>query len=329
MTVLEVHQVSKFYGSREVLSGLSFKVQKGDMEKIDRPVLDRRRIDPSFVPGQGSGKIALELRGYHREVGGRTLFEQVDFLLQSGQRAGLLGANGTGKSTLFKDVVAHAAWDHPVIRIGPRIRLGYYAQEHETLNPAHTILEEVCRVGNLNRDQGFAALSKFLFGWGDLDKQVGDLSGGEKSRVQLAKLMVSGANLLLLDEPTNHLDIASREEVEAALDAFEGTLLVISHDRYFLDKIAERIVEVEDMDLVVHAGNFSDFWAQRQAIGEGPEGEVVERIEVLEAEKMRLEQALGAAFDARNFKRGERCSRKLRQVEQQIEALYEALEREK
>ncbi|MFT5367317.1 MAG: ATP-binding cassette subfamily F protein 3 [Candidatus Latescibacterota bacterium] len=300
------------------------------MDRMDKPVMDRRKIDPTFGATQSSGKIALELRQYERKVGDRVLFTGVDFLLQFGERAGLVGGNGTGKSTLFKDIVNEAAWEHPVMRIGPRIQLGYYAQEHETLDGDRTILEEVCREGGLNRDQGFAVLAKFLFGWQDLDKKVGNLSGGEKSRIQLAKLMVSGANMLLLDEPTNHLDIMSRERVEDALEGFDGTLLVISHDRYFLDKIAERVIELQDLKLHSHVGNFSEFWAKRRE-GAGAESphvldlEVEKQIEGLENEKLGLERRMKVAFEKRDFKQGERLSRQLRKVESQIEGLYEQL----
>lgn len=298
------------------------------MDRIHRPVMDRQRIDPAFGAIQGSGKIALELRNYGRKAGKRTLFRDVDLLVQSGERVGLVGDNGTGKSMLFKDIVAEAAWEHPTMRIGPRIQLGYYAQEHETLNDNRTILEEICLSGELNRDQGGGVLSRFLFGWRDLDKKVGSLSGGEKSRVQLACLMVSGSNMLLLDEPTNHLDIASREQVEDALEDFDGTLIVISHDRYFLDKIAERVIEVRNMDLESHTGNFSDFWAKWRSF-KTPDGEidseVEKQIEALEDEKLRLERGMASAFEKRDFKRGDRLSRRLRLVEQQIENLYDAL----
>lgn len=298
------------------------------IDRIHRPVMDRQRIDPAFGAIQGSGKIALELRKYGRKAGKRTLFRDVDLLVQSGERVGLVGGNGTGKSMFFKDIVAEAAWEHPTMRIGPRIKLGYYAQEHETLNDNRTILEEICLSGELNRDQGGRVLSRFLFGWRDLEKKVGNLSGGEKSRVQLACLMVSGANMLLLDEPTNHLDIASREQVEDALEDFDGTLIVISHDRYFLDKIAERVIEVRDLNLESHAGNFSDFWTKWRSCetSDGEiDSEVEKQIEALEDEKLRLERGMASAFEKRDFKRGDRLSRRLRLVEQQIENLYEAL----
>jgi ATP-binding cassette subfamily F protein 3 len=319
------------------------------MEKIERPDMDRRRIDFHIGAGERSGRIALELRGYSRAFGGRVLFQGVDLLLSFGDRVGLLGANGTGKTTLFRDILEEARWDHPVLRVGPRVRVGYYAQEHETLNFDRSILEEMRWGTGLSAEGAFRVLSRFLFRREDMNKRIGSLSGGEKSRVQLARLMVSDANLLLLDEPTNHLDIHSREQVEEALEAFEGTLLVISHDRYFLDRIVDRIVEVRNPHLVEYPGNFSYFWekkrAERQAGAQarrkqpvparrerpagrpvGAESErVEEKIEALEAEKLTLEGALAEAYRARDFKRGEKVSQRLRRVEDQIEQLYETL----
>jgi ATP-binding cassette subfamily F protein 3 len=306
------------------------------MEKIERPDLDRRRIDPTFGFEAQSGRIALELRGYARAFGDRVLFQDVDLRLSFGDRVGLLGANGTGKTTLFKDILAEAAWDHPVLRVGPRVRVGHYAQEHETLNFDRTILEEMRYETGLSAERAFSVLSRFLFGHEDMDKRIGSLSGGEKSRVQLAKLMVSDANFLLLDEPTNHLDIHSREQVEEALEEFEGTILVISLDR---------IVEIRNPHLMEYPGNFSYFWekkraerragaqtSKKQPVARRPERppaakseQVEKKIEELEAEKLKLEQALAAAYRERDFKRGEKVSQRLKRVEDQIEQLYETL----
>lgn len=319
------------------------------MEKIDRPDLDRRRIDFNVGFGERSGRIALELRGYSRAFGDRVLFQGVDLLLSFGDRVGLLGANGTGKTTLFRDIVEEARWDHPVLRVGPRVRVGYYAQEHGTLNFDRSILEEMRWHTGLSAEAAFKALSRFLFRWEDMNKRIGSLSGGEKSRVQLARLMVSDANLLLLDEPTNHLDIHSREQVEEALEEFEGTLLVISHDRYFLDRIVDRVVEIRNPHLVEYPGNFSYFWERKRAErvagtptrkrqpvarrrerpAERPvaaESEQVEKkIEEMEAEKLTLEGMLAEAYRVRDFKRGEKVSQRLRRLEDQIERLYETL----
>ena len=141
---------------------------------------------------------------------------------QGGARLSSCRGHGTGKTTLFQDIVERASWDDPVLRIGPQIRLGYYAQEHDTLDASRTILDELRHFAGLSKDRAFTVLSKFLFSWEDMDKQIATLSGGEKSRVQMAKLMVSGANFLLLDEPTNHLDIASREQDAPLIEDIEG-----------------------------------------------------------------------------------------------------------
>jgi len=317
------------------------------MDRIGRPGLDRGKIDPSFDFRDRAGKIALELKGYSKKFGDHVLFQGVDLSLSFGDRVGLLGANGTGKSTLFKEIISDGAWDHSVIRVGPRTKIGYYSQEHETLDFNRTILEEVQRAAGLTKDQGFTALSRFLFRWEDLDKQIGTLSGGEKSRVQLAKLMVSDVNFLLMDEPTNHLDIHSRERVEEALEEFEGTILAISHDRYFLDRIVDRVVEIRNPDLIEFSGNFSQFWAARRA--EEPGGrkqrkqpvqrnpgsksgkkpgrteDVESRIDAFEEERLKLEGVLADAYRKREYKKGEKLSRQLRLIEEKIEALYEEL----
>ena len=333
-------------GERDFRQARSRQKMLDRMDKIERPGLDRGRIDPGFGFEERSGRITLELRGYSKAFGDRVLFQDVDLLLSFGERAGLLGANGSGKTTLFRDILEQGAWENQVLRIGPRTKIGYYAQEHETLNPERSILEEVRRERGLTRDQGFTVLSKFLFRWEDMDRKVKTLSGGEKSRVQLAKLMVSDANLLLLDEPTNHLDIQSREQVEEALEEFDGTVLVISHDRYFLDRIVDRIVEVRNPDLVCHAGNFSFFWekkrseqgraapakrkrtaARKKTVLPPPDdsAETEEKIEEMEAEKLRLERALAEAYRNRNYKGGEKLSRQLLKLEDRLEGLYDLL----
>ncbi|MSS70255.1 MAG: ABC transporter ATP-binding protein [Candidatus Latescibacteria bacterium] len=332
-------------GEKNIKRARSREKMLDRMDKIDRPDLDRRGIDPAFGFEAQSGRIALELRGYSRAFGDRVLFQGVDLRLSFGDRVGLLGGNGTGKTTLFKDIIEQAAWDHPVLRIGPRTRIGYYAQEHETLPFDRSILEALRWDTGLSEGAAFKVLSRFLFRWEDMGKRISSLSGGEKSRVQLARLMVSDANLLLLDEPTNHLDIHSREQVEEALEEFEGTLLVISHDRYFLDRIVDHIVEIRNPHLMEYPGNFSYFWekrraeqrsqaqtrkkqpvARRQERSPAEKSEQVEKkIEELEAEKLKLEQALAAAYRDRDFKRGEKVSQGLRRLEDQIEQLYEIL----
>ena len=324
------------------------------MDKVDRPQLERESIDPRFSAARKGGRIALEIKNYTRELGGRQLFSGAELHLSYGERVGLFGANGCGKTTLFRDIVAHAAWDHPVLRLGPQVRLGYYAQEHETLDPELTVMEQMLEQRGLTRDRAFQLLSRFLFRWEELDQRVGTLSGGQKSRLQLARLMAAQVNFLLLDEPTNHLDVFSCERIEESLEAFEGTVLVISHDRYFLDRIVERIVEVDQLTLRDHPGNFSEYWRRRPPAATPPpapkapalrprpsrpakpktpsrprlaaQEALSARIEALEAEQQELEKELAEAYAAGDRQRGTECGYRLRQLTAEIAAQYAAWE---
>jgi len=152
------------------------------------------------------------------------------------------------------------------------VRIGYYAQEHETLDPDKTLVEEVRQVKPMYEQQAVSLLGRFLFPYEMTRKQVRDLSGGERSRMQLAKLMLSDANFLLLDEPTNNLDLPSCEVLENALDEFEGTVLVISHDRYFLDRVVDRVVELEDGALTDYPGDYT-FYAGKKLLSKESQGQ--------------------------------------------------------
>ena len=319
------------------------------MERIGRPNIEGERIQQQLATSERAGKIAVELRGYSKAFGENVLFESVNLHVSSGERVGLLGQNGSGKSTIFRDIVEHGAWENSTIRVGPRIKIGYYSQEHETLNPSNSLLDEIREADTGDRvmteDRALHILMKFLFRREDMDRTVSTLSGGEKSRMQLAKLKVSDVNLLLLDEPTNHLDIYSREEVEEALEEFDGTILAISHDRYFLDRIVDRIVEVQNPTLVEYEGSFSDFWARRGRL-EVPQkkrrkvttsqrkppakkgasaavvSEIENRIDALEAEKLGIEQEITKAYNNRKYGRGESLSQDLLRLDKQLQSLY-------
>ena len=192
-------------------------------------------------------------------------------------------------------------------------------------------MNEIRFAGDLSRDAACAVLSRYVFSWTDAEKRIGDLSGGEKSRVQLAKLAVQDVNFLLMDEPTNHLDVQSRERVEEALEAFEGTLFVISHDRYFLDRIVDRIVEIETPDLTEFSGNFSLYWENRREKSHSAQGgttaqeaapDLEKEIDTLEREKQKLEESLAEAYRQSAYKKGDRISRDIKRVDSRIEALY-------
>jgi ATP-binding cassette subfamily F protein 3 len=192
------------------------------------------------------------------------VLDSVDLTIWHGERVGLVGPNGAGKSVLFRCILDAAGLggeppSEGSVKLGPSVSVGYYAQQHETLHGDWTLVQEIRDARPMYEDDAIAFLRKFLFDYEACQKQVRQLSGGERSRMQLARLMLSDANFLLLDEPTNNLDIPSAEALEAALEEFNGTVLVISHDRYFLDRIVDRIAALEDGAIVETEGGYSDY----------------------------------------------------------------------
>lgn len=241
----------------------------GRLEKIDpleRPVLEPKRMGLQINGWRGSRK-ALEIKQLAKSFANDTLFKQLDLLIRHGERVGLVGPNGAGKSVLLKIVLGELEADRGEVIIGPSVTIGYYAQQHETLAHSQTLIEVIRHAKLCSEGDAVAFLRKFLFTYEQARQRIGDLSGGERSRLQLALLMLSGANCLLLDEPTNNLDIASAEALENALANFEGTVLCVSHDRYFLDRIATRIVELDAGRTTEFAGNYSDYAGKPRRAG--------------------------------------------------------------
>jgi ATP-binding cassette subfamily F protein 3 len=228
------------------------------IERIERPVLERQRMALELNGWRGSNKV-LEINGVAKSYGNNQILQGVDLLIRHGERVGLIGANGSGKSVLLRLILGMEQPEAGEIVIGPSVKTGFYAQEHETLDLSQSLIETVRRASPLSETNAVAFLMRYLFTYPQMTQRVGDLSGGERSRLQLALLVLSGANFLLLDEPTNNLDIASAEVLEEALAQFVGTVLVISHDRYFLDLTVERIVELRDGRLNENQGAYSDY----------------------------------------------------------------------
>jgi len=241
------------------------------IDKIDRPVLERRKMDLALNGWRGSNQV-LEMEGVSKSFhphpppspagrGGFVLHD-INFLIRHGERVGLIGANGAGKSVLLRLILAKEKPTIGEIKIGPSVKVGYYAQEHETLEFNQMVIDAVRLSGNMSESNAVSFLIRYLFTYQQATQRIGSLSGGERSRLQLALLVLSGANFLLLDEPTNNLDIASAEVLENALNDFNGTVLVISHDRYFLDRTVNRIFELKDSKIKEHIGGYSDYAAK-------------------------------------------------------------------
>jgi len=232
------------------------------MDKIEK-VTESRRMTLELNGWRGSNKV-LELDDVARTFdNGRTLFTGLDLTIWHGERVGLVGPNGAGKSALLKMMLDPESASAGEIKIGPSIQIGYYAQEQETLDPAQDLVTCIRAAAPLTREAAVAFLMRFLFSYEQMQQPIGKLSGGERSRLQLAKLVLQRPNLLVLDEPTNNLDIPAIEVLEETLDEFVGTVLVVSHDRYFLDKVVDRIVELRHSRLTEYTGGYTDYLAER------------------------------------------------------------------
>ena len=266
---------AKVYDNEKMaIKARSMQKRLDKMDKIEKPVTERRKMDLSLNGWRGSNQV-LEFVGVRKSFAhlasgldtGRedpaptrpATLHDINFLIRHGERVGLIGANGAGKSVLLRLILGKEEPTNGEIKIGPSVKIGYYAQEHETLDFDQTVLDAVRLGGNMSEGRAVSFLTRYLFTYRQATQRVGLLSGGERSRLQLALLVLSGANFLLLDEPTNNLDIASAEVLENALDDFNGTVLVISHDRYFLDRTVNRIFELKDARITQFSGGYSDY----------------------------------------------------------------------
>ncbi len=248
------------------------------MDKIERPLLERRKMGLTLNGWRGSNQVlefvdvrksflpeqvpALASYPAPVEVRDRIILDNLNFMIRHGERVGLIGANGAGKSVLLRLILGGEGPTTGEIKIGPSVKVGYYAQEHDTLDFNQTLIDAVRLAGNMSESNAVSFLIRYLFSYQQATQRIGSLSGGERSRLQLALLVLSGANFLLLDEPTNNLDIASAEVLENALNDFNGTVLVISHDRYFLDRTVNRIFALEDGKVTEFIGGYSDYAAK-------------------------------------------------------------------
>src|SRR5205823_262704 len=219
-----------------------------------------------FLKPARSGRTVVEAEGLEVAIGGRVLLRDATFAVERGEHVALVGPNGSGKTTLLERLVRGEG-----VRIGHGVQIGYFSQQEMELDTRGSVLQCVQAMTGLARPDAQSLLGRFLFsGWDAHEKQVAVLSGGERRRLALAVTVASGANFLVLDEPTNHLDLESREALEAALDAFPGTLLLVSHDRALLDAIAERTLAVEDGTLRSYDGGWADYIRRRDELAASP-----------------------------------------------------------
>ena len=236
------------------------------LELVDKPVVLNSKMRITLEPEVLSGNDVLTIEGLSKSFGDKALFRNLNVQIKRGEVVGLLGANGTGKTTLLKIINRQLRADSGKIRYGSKVSIGYYDQEQHVLDDSKTIFDEISDAyPKLTNTRIRNVLAAFLFTGEDVFQVIGTLSGGEKGRVSLAKLMLSNANFIILDEPTNHLDIQSREILEEAINNYEGTVFYVSHDRYFINQTATRILDLSPEGIVNYKGNYNYYLEQKEA----------------------------------------------------------------
>ena len=269
-----IDKLKSFNREKSIKRAESREKMLDKMELLEKPVEIRDDMHLKLTPQIISGNDVLSIEDLSKHFGSLTLFEHVDIEIKRGEHVAIIGDNGTGKTTLLKIINELESMDSGQIRLGSKVEIGYYDQEHHVLHSEKTLFDEISDdYPALTNTQIRNTLAAFLFTGDDVFKKISELSGGERGRVSLAKLMLSNANFLILDEPTNHLDITSKEILEQALNDYEGTVLYVSHDRYFVNQTASRILDLYNKQFYSFAGNY-DYYLEKKDVVEQPSGAV-------------------------------------------------------
>lgn len=259
-----IDKLKSFNREKSIKRAESREKQLAKIQVVEKPIEQERQMSFSITPQVTSGNDVVVFENLTKSFPPLTLFRDFNFTLKRGEHLAIIGKNGTGKTTLLKIINGLETADSGEFRLGSKVTIGYYDQEHNVLNTEKTIFEEISDAyPGLTNTQIRNTLAAFLFTGDDVFKRIGDLSGGERGRVSLAKLMLSDANFLILDEPTNHLDISSKEILEEALNNYSGTVLYVSHDRYFVNRTATQILELENESFTNYLGNY-DYYLEKK-----------------------------------------------------------------
>ena len=262
-----IEKLKSFNREKSIKRAESREKMLNKIEVLEKPTAARTDIHMVLTPKCTSGNDVLHIEGLSKSFGSLSLFHDIDMDIKRGEHVAIIGDNGTGKTTILKIINGILEADSGIITLGTNVHIGYYDQEHHVLHPEKTLFEEISddypsRASTEIRN----TLAAFLFTGDDVFKQIRDLSGGERGRVSLAKLMLSESNFLILDEPTNHLDIMSKEILEDALNAYEGTVLYVSHDRYFINRTATRILDLTGHKLIGYLGNYDYYLEKKESL---------------------------------------------------------------
>ncbi|MEG0511802.1 MAG: ABC-F family ATP-binding cassette domain-containing protein [Clostridia bacterium] len=305
-----IERYRSFNREKSIKAAESRQKRLDKIERVDKPI-EENHVRFSFDARRRSGEDALEVKNLQKSFEGQTLFENLSFKMRTGDRVALIGPNGVGKSTLFKILMNKLTPDRGSAKYGTNVDVGYYDQHQQELNPMNTVLDEVWNsFPTMEQTHIRGALGLFLFSGDDVFEQIGKLSGGERGRVALTKLMLKKDNLLLLDEPTNHLDMDSREVLEDALEDFPGTILAISHDRYFINRFADHILVMGENGMTEYLGNFDDY---------------VEKRDRPQAPQEMLGQEITKTAQVKERKRDRQQSARLRELKAAVKQAEEAI----
>lgn len=264
-----IEKLRSFNREKSIKRAESREKMLNKIEVLDKPAMARTDIHMTLVPRCISGNDVLHIEGLAKAFGNQSLFNDLTIDIKRGEHVAIIGDNGTGKTTILKIINGLLPADSGTITLGTNVHIGYYDQEHHVLHMEKTLFEEISDTyPYLNNTEIRSTLAAFLFTGDDVYKRIGDLSGGERGRMSLAKLMLSESNFLILDEPTNHLDITSKEILEDAINAYEGTVLYVSHDRYFINRTASRILDLTDGKLTGYLGNYDYYLEKKNTLSE-------------------------------------------------------------
>ncbi len=352
-----IDKLKQFNREKSIRRAESREKMLDKIERIEKPVEIRADMKLTLTPHKTSGNDVMQVENLSKRFDSHQLFENVSFEIKRGEHVAIIGDNGTGKTTLLKIINELVPMDSGTIRLGANVEIGYYDQEHHVLHMEKTLFEEISDdYPYLTNTEIRNTLAAFLFTGEDVFKKISALSGGERGRVSLAKLMLSEANFLILDEPTNHLDITSKEILETALNAYEGTVLYVSHDRYFINKTASRILELTHQEFVNYIGNYDYYLEKKQILtpvsetapgtnADAPSAQKLdwkqqkenqamirkrendlkkceERIELLETKSAALDEEMAQPEIATNPGKLQEIAAEKEQIETELETLY-------
>lgn len=321
-----IEQQKRWNREKNIIAAESRQKAIDRMVKLDAPDKAPDAVRMTFDSGSESGQDVLFVRSMSKAYGEKKLFTDVSFLVKKGDFAFITGKNGCGKSTLLKILNGRSCPDAGTYEFGYNVRIGYYDQENQQLHDEKTVIDELWdEFPDATQTKIRSVLALFLFKGDDIKKQVCNLSGGEKARLTMAKLIMRKNNVLLLDEPTNHLDIPTREVLETALAGFGGTVIAVSHDRYFISKLASRILDIEKSPLLDHKGDYSSYisYLSRFSDGAGVSGDKSENMtdnkaRYLENKKSQAEKRQLENLIKKTTLRAERLEESLAELEEQI-----------